>query len=279
MHRKADLHLHTIYSDGNLTPNELITKSKAVGLSAIAITDHDTFDACFEANEIAKENGIVFINGVEFSCHYNNKEYHIIGYCLDLSNPKLKHHLDNYRIARFNRGKVIVHKLNKLGINIRFDDVVQKAGKAPISRPHIASVMIDNEVIENLKEAFYKFIGDYGPAYEPKFNFSYKKCIELIADCGGISVLAHPGQTIEQTELYKMIKHGLDGIETIHPSHNSEQTKFYKSITHQYCLLETGGSDYHGLREYDEENFGNYTIPFSNILSIKMRTKSIYNKK
>lgn len=265
----VDLHTHTIYSDGVLTPEELLKKASLAGLDAISITDHDSIDGCLEAHELSKEYDIEIIDGIEFSCYEDGKEYHILGYNFDPSNKILLDYLQTFRSARLIRAEKIVQKLNLLNIEITLDQVLEVAGKAPVARPHIAMVLISNGVIENIKEGFWKFLAEGKPAYEPKVNFTIPQALKVINKAGGVAVLAHPGKYLTQDELSKIIKSGIDGIEVIHPSHDVTTENFYKKTAAQYWLLATGGSDFHGNREYDEENFGKFKVSYSIVDSIK----------
>ena len=272
MEIKADLHTHTTYSDGILKPEELLSLAKEKGLSAISIVDHDTLDGNVVAQSICMDYGIEVIMGCEFSCFENGKEYHLLGYSFDPDDKNLKVHLDNYRIARLTRAKQIHKKLIVLGAEITFDDILETADKAPVARPHIASVLVKKGYASDLRDAFMKFIGDGGPAYYPKAVFPVEMAIKMINKARGVAVLAHPRNYVDQPTLYKFIQSGLDGIEVNHPSHSEEQRKFYHYVASQYWLLETGGSDFHGSREYDATNIGNFYVPYSVVESIKYFT-------
>jgi 3',5'-nucleoside bisphosphate phosphatase len=259
----ADLHIHTTFSDGILTPEEILQKAVKNNLYAISITDHDTIDGCLKAYTLLDKYPIELITGLELSAYEGAKEYHILGYAVDLYYKPLREHLAEFRISRFERAKRMVKKLQKLGMHIDIDQVLNRAGEAPIIRPHIASVLIDEHYVKDLKEAFYLYLGDGMPAYEEKAHFSVERAIRLINKSGGLAVLAHPSNSINQSTLYKMIKYGMDGIEIVHPSHNEETQKYYHAIASQYWLLGTGGSDYHGSRDEDEVNFGKYVVPYT----------------
>ncbi|MBE2190453.1 MAG: PHP domain-containing protein [Desulfobulbaceae bacterium] len=276
MTKKVDLHMHTYYSDGALSPEELLVKAQSVGLSVISITDHDTLDGCINAMSLAPKYGIEIITGCEFSCNDAEREFHVLGYNVDPDNKHLKFHLHNFRNARLVRAKQIHKKLRNMGMMIDFDDILIKADQAPITRPHIAQILLEKGYVETLRQAFDKFIGDSGPAFHPKAVFPVSQAIKLINQANGVAVLAHPANFVDQPTLYKMIQSGLDGIEVIHPMHNQSQREFYRSIAAQYWLLETGGSDFHGNREQDELNFGNFYIPYSIVESIKYHTGQLY---
>ncbi|MBM4172859.1 MAG: PHP domain-containing protein [Ignavibacteria bacterium] len=269
----ADLHTHTTYSDGILSPEDLLDKSKKVGLHALSITDHDTMQGYIHGLEYAKSIGIQLIPGLELSCYEQNRDYHLLGYFTDPDNPQLNHYLTMFKHEREKRAERIIKKLNNVNIPITMNDVLAKAGKAPVARPHIAAVMIDHSFIGDLKSAFDKYLSFGKPAYEPKWNFPVELGIKVINDAGGVAVLAHPGRYLPQQVLSRFIKQGLDGIEVVHPSHSPETQQYYRSIIDQYCLLWTGGSDFHGSREYDETNFGTFTIGTNAIDAIQSYLK------
>ncbi len=270
----ADLHTHTSFSDGKLSVEELFVKAEKVGLAAISITDHDSVDGCVVAQEIKGVHTIDFINGIEFSCYENGREYHVLGYHLDIHNEILLTTLAEFKKARLKRAQKILEKLKSMSLTLDIDLILQIAGEAPITRPHIAEAMIDKGYISNLKEAFVHYLGEGKPAYEAKSNFTVQRAIKLVNDCGGVAVLAHPGRAIPSEVLYKLIEQGLDGVEVIHPMHDEALQKHYHSIASQYWLLETGGSDFHGTRDYDEDNFGKFACPYSVVDSIRFHSRT-----
>lgn len=268
----ADLHLHTTYSDGVFTPEQLLKKVSEVGISAISITDHDSIDGYIQAQKYLDKYNIQIIPGIELSCIENGKEIHLLGYNIDPDNKILKNHLQDFRNGRYKRAEQILQKLKNLQRPVNFSLVLEKAGEAPITRPHIAMAMTELGYTSNLKEAFVLYLGDDKPAYVSKANFSIERGIKLINQSGGLAVLAHPARMIQPDTLYKLIKSGLDGIEIIHPTHDLATQKYYQSIASQYWLLETGGSDFHGNREYDEDNLGKFIVPLSTVESIKIHS-------
>ncbi len=269
MNNRVDLHTHTHFSDGILSPAELLAKAESIGLVAISITDHDTIDGYLDGLNYKSDYNVELICGCEFSCYDGGKEYHILGYAMDPTYKLMLEHLNNFRNVRYDRAKHINRKLDNLGYKLNFDKILAKAGKASIARPHIASALVDEGYVNTEKQAFELLIGDGCPAYHPKAVFPVEKAISLINRAGGVAILAHPRNMVDQPTLYKKIQSGLDGIEVYHPSHNQNHRKFYHSIASQYWLLETGGSDFHGNREYDHINFGKETVPFSIVESIK----------
>lgn len=273
MSGKADLHTHTNYSDGSLTTYELIKKAKSLDLECISITDHDTLKAFPSALEIANDLNFEVIPGLEISTDYESVEYHILAYFIDINDEALQNYLTNFRHERIKRAKRIIEKLNRIGININFDDILENSSGGLITRTHIAQAMLTKKYVATFKEAFEKYIGDNAIAYERKIHLQPSMVINMINEAGGISVLAHPGN-ISENHLQYLISCGLDGIEVIHPSHNHMQIKFFKGIASNHYLIETGGSDYHGGLKNDEQNFGNYYISAEVINSIKKRINS-----
>lgn len=257
MKNKVDLHTHTIYSDGALTPKELLDLAKEKGLSTISITDHDTIDGIDEAIRYGKEIGIEVIPGLEISTDVEGSEIHLLGYFIDYKNAELKKYLKFFRSERTHRAKRIIKKLNSVGIKISLDDVKVIANGSPLCRPHIAKAIYNSGYITNYNQAFTKYIGDDKPAFEKKIHVSPQSAIKIIKDSGGLSFIAHPGH-MDESILKTLITLGIDGIEVIHSSHKRYQQKFYRGIVNQYCLLESGGSDFHGGLRNDEVNLGKY---------------------
>lgn len=269
MAKYADLHLHSIFSDGVLTPEQLFQKASDAGLSAISITDHDTIAGCAAAEKIKDNYDVEFVPGVELSCYEGKYEIHVLGFFIDIENKSLLKHLAEFQSYRLKRAEKIIQKLKSLNIHITMDDVLKQAAGAPIARPHIATVLYDKHYTSSIKEAFVRFLADGCPAYEPKSNFPIDKTIRLINQSGGLAILAHPAKIIPNEIIYKMIDIGLDGIESTHPMHDHSTTKYYHNIASQYWLIETGGSDYHGQRGFDDTNFGKFCVSYSVISSMK----------
>ena len=264
MNGKIDLHMHSNLSDGAYEPTELVRKAYNAGLSIISLTDHDSINGIKDALSYGKELGVEVINGLEISTDIDDKEVHLLAYFVDIENDELTKYLSFFRDERFHRAKRMVQKLRNLGLNISLDDVLERAKNSAIGRPHIAYTMVDLGLIKDYYEAFEKYIGDYGPAFERKIHVSPQSALKLINDAGGLSFIAHPGY-MKESILINLIKAGIDGIEVIHPSHNENQISFYRGIVNQYCLLESGGSDFHGGQKGDEQNLGKYTISQNNL--------------
>jgi predicted metal-dependent phosphoesterase TrpH len=270
MNRKIDLHMHTTFSDGFYSPQELVEKAKSSGLDVISITDHDNIKGIKEATEIGRESGIEVIPGVEISSEIGSREIHILGYFFDPDNEELEHYLNFFREERVKRASRIVKRLNNLGFEITLEQVLDKAKNSAVGRPHIANVMLENKIVSSYFEAFNKYIGNGGPAYEKKVHLSPQSAFRIINDAGGLSFIAHPGNMPENI-LKELIESGVDGIEVIHPSHTKLQEKFYRGIVNSYFLLQCGGSDFHGGKREDEKNLGSYFIDYSSVEAMRKR--------
>lgn len=268
---KADLHLHTKFSDGVHSPQQLLDKAREVGLTAIAITDHDHVGAFDEASEWGAQLGITVLPGLELSVSLGDKDLHLLAYLFDHTNPMLLDYLAFFRGERLKRAERMVKKLNSINVPLKLDTVLDHAGIGAVGRPHVANALLEEGFVESFHEAFQRFIGIGGPAYETKFQLSPQEAFRLIGQAGGLSFLAHPGRHLPEQDLLLLIKQGLDGIEVVHPSHSDLQRKYYRGIVNQYFLLESGGSDYHGGKKNDDHVFGACTVPLHVVETMRSR--------
>ncbi len=265
---RVDLHMHSKYSDGQHTPEELILKVKEAGIDVISITDHDTADGIFEAIEIGNKYGIEVIPGLEISSDIRDREVHLLAYFFDPANKELEEYLKFFRAERIKRAIRIIEKLNTLGLNLTIEDVMSIAKNSAVGRPHIAKAMVLKKLVSNYFEAFSKYIGNGCPAYERKVHVSPRSAFKIISDAGGLSFIAHPG-SLPDVIMVELIETGLDGIEVIHPSHLPHQVKHYRGIVNEYFLLESGGSDFHGGDRNDYGNLGKYCVPYSRVEAMR----------
>jgi 3',5'-nucleoside bisphosphate phosphatase len=270
MKGKVDLHIHTNHSDGFYSPEEVVLKAKENELEAISITDHDNLSGINDAIKKGNEIGIEVIPGLEISSDIKDREIHILGYFIQTDSQELERYLNFFRVERLKRATRIVNKLNLLGISVSIDDVMEVAKNSAVGRPHIAQAMLNRGVISSYYEAFNKYIGNGGPAFEKKVHISPQSAFKIISDAGGLSFIAHPGY-MEESLLKELIDEGVDGIEVIHSSHSQHQVKFYRGIVNEYFLLECGGSDFHGGKRDDEKNFGKFYTKYSVIEAMRKR--------
>ncbi len=250
MRCQYDLHVHSTYSDGTLSPQRLIDKAMQHGLMGISITDHDTLEGLAETLAYIDANAVKidFIPGVELNTEPEEEgnEIHILGYYITSDNLSFRERLGEIREQRKNRARQIVAKLNDLGYKLRFEKVLSLAGSDLIGRPHIALAMIEAGYANSIEQVFKEYIGYGRAAYVRRYKFPPAEAIELIKSSGGIAVLAHPGLIKNQTLVSKLIEAGIEGLEAFYPQHTPQQTSDYVKLAQQKKLLVTGGSDYHG---------------------------------
>lgn len=249
----VDLHCHSNYSDGSLSPRELISMAKESGINYLAITDHDTVDGMDEKIEIANEYNINMVTGVEISCDFRDGELHILGLFFDYKNHDLNDFLLKLKKFRTERNFRMVEKFRSIGVEIDMDEFLSGGKKIEaVGKPNFAKYLLDKGIVKNFKEAFNKYLKDGGPADVKKQRVTEKEAIAQIHNAGGIAILAHPDQTkirnySEFEEFIKDMKEkGLDGIEVYYTNYTKKEIKFYKKIADKYNLLISGGSDYHG---------------------------------
>ncbi len=246
-----DLHTHTTSSDGTMTPAELVEYAHKKGLSAIAVTDHDSIDGVDEAVATGNMLGIEVVAGVELSVEYGGHNIHLLGYLFDCQHKELRLALGKLQEGRAERNKIIIDKLNELGFAVHSRELINSASSGQNGRPHIARLMLEKGYVQTMDEAFDKYLGQGKPAYAPRFIYQVGDAISLIKNAGGISVVAHPLQLEKLVDnlayaLHQLSEMGLDGVEVYYPNHSSKFRKKLMAIAEKDRLLLTGGSDYHG---------------------------------
>lgn len=257
----ADLHLHTIFSDGTYTPVELIRQSKKSGLSAIAVVDHDTVSGIQPSIEAAKKEGIEVIPGIELSAEFDGMEIHILGYFIDYKNILFQNKLKDLSVIRTERIYKILDKLNGLGIKLGPKAVFNLAKNGTVGRLHIARALVNEGKVASAQEAFKKYIGDNCSCYVCGFRFNPQEAIKFIKDFGGIPVLAHPYVLNQDGLIPQFVDYGLMGIEVYYPEHTQSMINFYLNMAKKYNLLVTGGSDCHGKAK-PEVKIGMVKLPY-----------------
>jgi hypothetical protein len=254
---RIDLHIHSTASDGTLTPAEILEQALALKLGAIAITDHDSIDGSRQAMSLGIPPSLGFLTGVEISAsppstYQNPGSFHILGYRISLSNVPLNQSLTKLQNARENRNPRILAELDKLGISISMQELLEVAGDGQAGRPHIARVLIDRKIVATIEEAFDRYLGTGKVAYVDKFRIDCATALQLINDANGVAVLAHPGlldldSDQHLAEILQELKGmGLGGIEVYYPEHSPRQTIQYIELAKRFDLLMSGGSDFHG---------------------------------
>ncbi|MGG3882626.1 PHP domain-containing protein [Brevibacillus panacihumi] len=264
MQQNADLHTHTTASDGTCDPKENVRIAMEAGLAALAITDHDTVAGIAEAKEAGAVLGIEVIPGVEISSVARGQDIHVLGFFVPYEDASFQEKLVGLRETRHERNKLLINKLQELGIAIKLEDVYKRKQGTDknIGRPHIAEELMELGVVNSIEEAFDKYLGKGGAAYVNPPRITPQEAITLIREAGGVAVLAHPGLYDDDELVKELIEFGLDGIEVFHPDNSQNQREVYRKWAEEFDLLVTGGSDFHGWR--GEEPFhamlGSHTV-------------------
>jgi len=264
MASRADLHCHTTFSDGSLTPTQLVARAVQRGLEVLALTDHDCTDGLPEALEAAAGHpGFLLIPGIELSTDVPENEVHVLGYFLDWRLPAFQEHLERLRRSRLNRGEAMVDKLRDLGIDLSWERVQEIAGDGAVGRPHIALAMLEAGHIKTLDEAFDLYLGRNGPAYVEREKMTPAEAVEMIAGVSGLPVLAHPAQLPHLDSFLEELKGiGLLGMEVYYQDYGPEDIERLLAAARARDLLPLGGSDFHGIGSARERDLGDIPLPF-----------------
>lgn len=246
-----DLHIHSTFSDGSKTPEEIILIAKQNNLKAIALSDHDTVKGLNEAKYFGDIHNIKVINAIEFSADFKGKEIHLLGYFIDKENKNLLNEIKELEITREIRNEELIKKLQDLNINITLEYLRTFVFSEIITKAHFAKALVNKGYAKSIKEAFALYLGENKPAFVKRDLIEYKKAINLISDAGGICVLAHPylyGYSEKDLEnnIKQLKTEGLKGIECYYSSHNKKQVNNLLNICNKYNLKASAGSDYHG---------------------------------
>lgn len=242
----ADLHLHTNFSDGTFTPEELARRGKIAGLAAMALTDHDTVEGCARMAAACATHLIEFIPGAELTAEHRGHEVHFLAYFVDTANERLLRETARFQEVRQNRIREMVARLNRLSIPLNAELVFKLANCQSPGRPHVARALVKEGHCATVEEAFERFLKKNRPAWVPKFKISGEHAIELIHQAGGLAVMAHPGLNRTDDVIPGLVSAGLDGLECFHSRHSTSMMEHYLGLAEDFHLLITGGSDCHG---------------------------------
>lgn len=251
-----DLHTHSTASDGTDTPTQLVEKAHALGLSAIALTDHDNVNGLPEAKQKADELGLEFIQGIELSADYIKGEIHILGYWWDknpMEDQEFMKSIAMLQEIRTQRNLKLIHKLQEVGCYITEEDVLaEMKGERLMCRPHFAKAMLKKGYVPDMQTAFDKYLAEDGLAYIPKETIKPELAIEILIKAGAFVSIAHPHLIRCKTEeerksLIKSLKDaGARGLEVLYSTDTEEQQRLSLAYAKEFSLHCTGGSDYHG---------------------------------
>lgn len=276
----CDLHTHSVYSDGTCTPAQLIQAARDAGLSAVALSDHNTVAGLPLFLEAARGSGVEAIPGIEFSTEYEKTELHILGlYIAPEHYGAINALLQNYLVQKEQSNRDLVHRLNQAGIQIDYNEIAaQAAGR--INRAVIGAEMVRKGYCESVKEAFSQWLSEKRGYYIPAKRPDAYETIRFIKSIGAAAVLAHPFLNLDEARLRaflpEAVKAGLDAMEVYYPVYDVQTTDLARQMAEQFGLLESGGSDFHGQNKPDISigtGRGNLAIPLS--LAQGLRARSV----
>lgn len=261
----VDFHMHSIYSDGVKSPEELLRHALDCNLSMMALTDHDEIDgikALRTAQEqLDPEKTIKIINGCEFSADYKDKSIHILGYRFDETNKELRDFIEYFKSKREERIDEIIRRCNNVGYFISKDELLKKFPKTQAyGRPHIGQLLIDGGYAKDINDVFKDILRKDSPCYVPKVKIEVPYIIDIIHKAGGLAVMAHPKLVTSDEYVVEMLAYDFDGMEVYHTKHNDDDVKRYKALAKEHNLFITGGSDYHGIPGKAPDQFGDYLV-------------------
>lgn len=264
-----DLHTHSTYSDGSLRPEELARDAARLGLTAVALTDHDGTTGVPFFLEACRKEGVRGIPGVEISVDFKSGTMHMLGYFLDHTSRALENVLVQLRDGREDRNQRILARLKSLGFALGWEEVAAFAGEDVVGRPHFAQALIAKGYVRNKDEAFDRYLGKGKAAYMDRYRLSAAESVKMIREAGGVPVLAHPFTLgLKNNSVRDLVRElkavGLAGIEAYYSEHDEEQVRFCLAMARDLDLAVSGGSDFHGAVNPDirlGRGFGNLCVP------------------
>ncbi len=247
----VDLHVHSSKSDGSYTPLELVDYALEKGLTAFALTDHDTTAGIDEAISYAKGKPLEVIPGVELSTEYEGRDIHIVGLYVNQNAPGFADYIKKFQDSRKLRNEKICEKLKEHGIDITLEELEHEFPGAIITRGLYAKYMLKKGYIKSMQEAFDRYIGDHGPCFVAREKITPEQAVGFIKSAGGLSILAHPPlYRMSRAKLEILVGRlkaaGLDGIEAKYTTYSSTEEREMKEIAAKFDLAISGGSDFHG---------------------------------
>lgn len=272
--KRVDLHAHSTASDGELTPTELVQLARERGLTTLALTDHDAVEGIDPAIAAARGTSLEVIPGVELSADVPQSEVHILGYFINWHDEYFLSMLTKFRDGRYGRAEKMTKKLTALGAAISFERVKEIAGDAAIGRPHVAQALLEAGHVASVAEAFDKYIGRTGPAYVERFRLTPEDAVTLILRAGGVPVLAHPREVTDW--VLPLVKVGLIGLEVHYGMYDDATRGQLAQLARQYGLIQTGGSDFHGLNKMAHmSGLGETEVPVDVVDKLKAKAASV----
>ncbi|NOY23136.1 MAG: PHP domain-containing protein [Acidobacteria bacterium] len=273
--KKIDLHTHSTASDGSYSPEKLPFLAIHAGLSAIALTDHDTVDGLAPFLTACKKAGVEGVGGIEISSRWHfSGEVHVLGYFVNPGDAEFRKRLEYLQQAREDRNALMIRKLQSLGIDVTLEEWQMLAGGEIVGRPHLAHLLIKKGVCRDMREAFGKYIGTDGVAFVPKEKLTSVEAVRFLREFSVAPVLAHPGLLKLDTDtllrfLMELKDNGLVGVECTHSDHDGKTTRKLLELAIRLELAPTGGSDFHGTPK-PHVRLGVPEVPYSYLLGLKV---------
>jgi len=265
----ADLHLHTRYSDGTYTPEEVVARAAGHSLRAVALTDHDTVEGCAAAASACGQAGLEFLPATELTSELEGAELHLLGYGIDTTDAEMLAALGRFQQVRQQRIREMVARLNHLNVPLETETVFALANCRSPGRPHVGRALVAGGFCSSVDEAFERFLKRHRPAWVPKFKITAADAIGLIHRAGGLAVMARPALNRLDPRIPDLVGVGLDGLECYHTKHNAGTVAHYLAIARQFDLLVTGGSDCHGMAK-GKPTIGTVRLPYQYVEQLRI---------
>ena len=259
---RAEIHSHSVMSDGLHEPAEVARICDENGIEVWSLTDHDNCLGCADAARAASRLGIHFIPGIEISA-YDGQSIHILGYAIRPEGSAMEEYSERRLAMREERMEWMVRECIRLGATVELERVREIAGRGGVGRPHLARALVEAGQVRDEQAAFDRLIGYGQPAYRATTWPSVPEAIDIIHQAGGIAVAAHPGQDAQVARIPDWARDGLDGVEVVHPSHTRAHVERLDTLAAEEGLLKTASSDFHGLSHYSADHFGQVDFPES----------------
>lgn len=262
-----ELHSHTHFSDGALSPEQLVELAVERGLAVLAVTDHDSVEGVAPAVAAAGSR-LEVVPGIELSSTFQEQDLHVLGYFIDPCSPVLLDRLARFRDERRQRALAIVRRLEELGVAVSLDEVFAVAGPGVVGRPHVAQALLRAGHVPSIEAAFQKYLGAHGSAFVHRPEFPSAEAVGIVRDAGGVAVLAHPG-LLARRAVEELADAGLAGIEVWHPQHNLAAQKRWFQVAKDLGLVPCGGSDFHG--PHRGAGLGEMPVPERSLADLRAR--------
>jgi 3',5'-nucleoside bisphosphate phosphatase len=271
-----DLHSHTLHSDGQRSPDELLGEAAAANVTVLSLTDHDTVSGIADASAAATRRGIRLVPGIELSCELHGREVHVLGHFLDPCSGALLQLAADMLAERRERMEKMVALAQAAGFTrVTLERVIAVSGGENLGRPHLARALVECGHAKSVKDAFDRFLHSRGPLWVDRRYLSVAEAVELVRGAGGTSSIAHPGANgVSRQELKVCAGAGLDAVEALHPDHVPTQAEAYERWAADLGLLVTAGSDYHGPAVQPDRKLGDRTLSAERFAALEERAKA-----